>query len=68
MPYGWKPTENFGLGSLIVGYTYLESAGTVDNESAMFLGSNVGFQIDLGVDYFLTRNFPGFGTGYSMRK
>lgn len=65
-----EPTRKFlGSGALSVGYAYLESSGTVDNESAMFSGSNVGFQIDLGVDYFLTRNISvGLSTGYFYAK
>ena len=65
-----EPTRKFlGSGALSVGYAYLESSGTVDNESAMFSGSNGGFQIDLGVDYFLTRNISvGLSTGYFYAK
>lgn len=65
-----EPTRKFlGSGTLSVGYAYLESSGTVDNESAMFSGSNGGFQIDLGVDYFLTRNISvGLSTGYFYAK
>jgi|GEM_PF-3231996 hypothetical protein len=54
-----------GTGAFSVGYTYLESSGTVDEATAMFDGQNVGFQLDLGVDYFLTRNISvGLSTGY----
>ncbi|MFA7582109.1 MAG: outer membrane beta-barrel protein [Proteiniphilum sp.] len=65
-----EPTRKFlGSGALSVGYAYLESSGTVDNESAMFSSSNGGFQIDLGVDYFLTRNISvGLSTGYFYAK
>lgn len=65
-----EPTGKFlATGSLSVGYVYLESSGNVDRASAMFSGSNVGFQADLGVDYFLTRNISvGLNTGYFYSK
>lgn len=58
-----------GTGALSVGYVYLESSGEVDNSSAMFSGENIGFQVDLGVDYFLTRHISiGLVTGYFYSK
>lgn len=58
-----------GTGAISVGYTYLESSGNVDFQRAMFDGSNLGFQADLGVDYFLTRNISlGLSTGYFYSK
>lgn len=58
-----------GTGALSVGYVSLESSGEVDNSSAMFSGENIGFQVDLGVDYFLTRHISiGLGTGYFYSK
>lgn len=56
-------------GALSVGYVYLESKGSVDATTAMFSGNNVGFQADLGVDYFLTKNISvGVSTGYFYSK
>ena len=65
-----EPTGKLlGTGALSVGYVYLESSGEVDHSSAMFTGGNMGVQIDLGVDYFLTRHFSiGLGTGYFYGK
>lgn len=65
-----EPTGKLlGTGALSVGYVYLESSGEVDNSSAMFTGGNMGVQIDLGVDYFLTPHFSiGLGTGYFYGK
>jgi len=65
-----EPTGIFlGTGALSVGYVYLESSGEVDNSSAMFSGENIGIQVDLGVDYFLTRHISiGLGTGYFYSK
>lgn len=65
-----EPTGKFlGTGALSVGYTYLESSGNVDRASAMFSGSSVGFQVDLGVDYFFTKNISlGLSTGYFYAK
>jgi hypothetical protein len=65
-----EPTGKFlGTGTLSVGYIYLESSGEVDNSSAMFYGDHIGFQIDLGVDYFLTRHISiGIGSGYFYGK
>lgn len=70
--YAWwlEPTGKFlGTGALSVGYTYLESSGNIDNLSAKFDGDNIGFQVDLGIDYFLTRHISvGFATGYFYSK
>lgn len=65
-----EPTGKFlATGALSVGYVYLESSGNLDKASVMFSGANVGFQADLGVDYFLTRNISvGLSTGYFYSK
>ncbi len=67
----WLDTKGklLATGALSVGYVYLESSGNVDKASAMFSGSNLGLQADLGVDYFLTRNISiGLSTGYFYSK
>ncbi len=70
--YGWwldSTGRLLGTGGLSVGYVYLESSGEIDTVAAMFSGNSIGFQADLGVDYFLTRYISiGLATGYFYSK
>ena len=57
------------LTSLSIGYTDLTSRGNIDGTSLVMFGNNVGYQLDLGLDYFLTKKISvGFNTGYFYSK
>lgn len=65
-----EPTGKFlGSAAVAVGYVTLETHGEIDHFGSKFYGENVGFQFDLGVDYFLTKHISaGIATGYFYSK
>lgn len=65
-----EPSKRFlANGALSVGFVHLDSSGMLDLTSLAFYGDAVGFQVDFGVDYFLTRNISlGLSSGYFYTK
>ncbi|MFV0419290.1 MAG: hypothetical protein ACK5KT_11240 [Dysgonomonas sp.] len=60
-----RSSKFMAVTSVSVGYTYLQSIGELDGLSLVMTGSNIGYQFDLGLDYFITKTISiGLNTGY----